>query len=79
LSYVFAWIVVAAALLAGLAASSLEPDMAAVLTIPTSVVSGFLLTRDTPLMARFQRRQRFGLVSANSLLWVYVLWRLVIE
>jgi hypothetical protein len=50
---------------------------AAVLTIPTTLVSGFLLARDAPLAARFLRRWRGLLALLSAALWAIVLWKVL--
>jgi hypothetical protein len=52
-------------------------DVAAVLTIPASLVAAVVLVRDAPLTARFLDRPRYLLIVATSLVWVVAMWRLI--
>ncbi len=76
LPYAFALLFVAMALVAT-ALLNVDGATAAVLTIPPALVSGFLVTRDTALVARFLFVPRLALVLLNVGLWGFVLVKLV--
>ena len=76
LPYVYAILLVAFALLAA-TIQDVDAPFAAVLTIPTVIVGGFLVSRDSVLVARFLHRPRILLMAANSALWIIVLWKLL--
>lgn len=51
-------------------------EVAAVLTIPTTLAATYLLTTDTSLLAGLRRGWRIALASLSLLLWAVVLWKL---
>lgn len=53
--------------------ANVDAVFAAVLLIPTTVVSGFIATRESVLVASFMRRLRLSLPILNIVLWVVVL------
>jgi hypothetical protein len=69
-------LLVAVALLAAMI-QDVDAPFAAVLTIPTVIVGGFVVSRDAVLVARFLRWPRILLMAANSVLWIVVLWKLL--
>ena len=76
LPYALALLFVAMALVAT-ALLNVDGATATVLTIPPALVSGFLVTRDTALVARFLFVPRLTLVLLNVGLWGFVLGKLV--
>lgn len=66
----------ASALAYALAAPSVEPPLGALLTVPTAVVTGLLLTQGPRVLADFLRPGHYVLVTLNLLLWFAVLLRL---
>lgn len=76
LPYAFAAIFVVLALVAAVRVD-VDSATAAVLTIPPALVSGFLVTRDTALVARFLFVPRLVLVLLNVGLWALVLGKLL--
>jgi hypothetical protein len=56
--------------------SEIDAELASVLTIPTTIVSAFLVARDTPLTARYLQWHRLALVGLNLLLWGVALYKL---
>ena len=76
LPYLYAILLVAVALLAAMI-QDVDAPFAAVLTIPTVIVGGFVVSRDAVLVARFLRWPRILLMAANSVLWIVVLWKLL--
>jgi hypothetical protein len=75
LPYVYATLLVLGALYAALT-RRIDPAIAAVLTIPTTIVGGFLVSRDSVLVARFLQWPRLFLMATNLALWIVVLWKL---
>lgn len=73
--YVYAILLVAFALGAAVT-QGVNAAFAAVLTIPTAIVGGFVVSRDSVLLGRLLRWPRILLMSANLTLWVIVLWKL---
>ena len=76
LPYALALLFVVLALVAT-ALLNVDGAIATVLTIPPALVSGFLVTRDTALVARFLFVPRLTLVLLNVGLWGFVLGKLV--
>lgn len=58
------------------AAPTLDAQTGTLLTVPTAVVSGLLLTQGHRLLADFLRGGQYVLVGLNLLLWTVVLGRL---
>ncbi len=77
LGYLFALVLAASALLGLLLSENLEPELAGVLAIPTSLVAAFVVVREPPLTARYLDWQRWTLIGLSVLVWVVVVWRLV--
>lgn len=74
--YWFAIILVVTALAAALS-GTVDVEAAALLTIPTTIVSAFLLVQETPLTARFLRNRRVFLITGSLVLWVVAIYRAV--
>lgn len=72
----FGFALAASALLYALWASGLDPQLGALLTVPTAVVTGLLLTQGPRLLSDFLRTGHYALVAVNVLLWFVVLLRL---
>jgi hypothetical protein len=76
IAYIYAMLIAAVGLTVALG-DGVSESRAAVLTIPTTLVSGFLLARDAPLAARFLRRWRGLLALLSAALWAIVLWKVL--
>ncbi len=75
LAYLYAIILVAVGLVASWRLT-VSGEVAAVLTIPTTLAATYLLTTDTSLLAGLRRGWRIALASLSLLLWAVVLWKL---
>lgn len=74
LGYLYAILLVGGAIVAALGAG-VDTGRAALFTIPTTLVSAYLIVGDPPLVARFLRFWRSALILASLSLWVIVLWK----
>lgn len=73
--YWFAFLVAVPALFVALGNTSISPEDAAILSIPSSLVAAVVLVRDPPLTAAFLRRPRLALVALNVVLWTVTVWQ----
>jgi hypothetical protein len=76
-SYAMATLIALVAALAVYSVDRLAADMAAVLAIPVSLVSAFVVVRESTITARYLNWPRRVLIGVSLVVWMVVIWRVL--